>query len=85
MDAAQRAAAERKMARRDRRAGRGTAGDAKRRSRAPKFLQSDSEGSEGEADLIGKRRRRRLYDEVQGEDDVYDEVRTVQLHCSAFL
>ena len=78
MDPMSRAAAERKMARRDRRAdrggipGEGRGAGAKRRSRAPAFLQSDSEESDGEAGLLERRRRRNVYDEVQPADGIFD-------------
>lgn len=80
MDPIARAAAERKMARRDRRDERGAArdeaglpGGRPRRSRAPAFLQSDSEESDGEAQLLERRRRRRVYDEAQPVDGILDE------------
>lgn len=78
LDPMARAAAERKMARRDKRADRdglpggpGRAGG-KRRSRAPAFLQSDSEESDGEAALLERRRRRNVYDEAQPADGIFD-------------
>jgi DNA replication licensing factor MCM2 len=76
MDPMARAAAERKMARRDRRDDRAGPADgrggAKRRSRAPAFLHSDSEESDGEAALLERRRRRNVYDEVQPADGILD-------------
>ena len=79
LDADARAAAERKMQRRDRRerGERVDAGEVRRRNRAPKFLQSDSdEASDGEAALLNRPRRRRMYDEAQDDaDDVADEAR----------
>ena len=78
LDPMARAAAERKMARRDKRADRdGLPGGAgrpggKRRSRAPAFLQSDSEESDGEAALLERRRRRNVYDEAQPADGIFD-------------
>lgn len=76
MDPMARAAAEAKMERRDKRAGRaeGRGGRAGRagRSRAPAFLQSDSEESDGEAALLERRRRRNVYDEVQPVDGVFE-------------
>jgi len=73
MDPMARAAAERKMERRDKRDGRveGRTGR-KGRSRAPAFLQSDSEDSDGEAALLERRRRRNVYDEVQPADGVFE-------------
>ena len=80
LDPMARAAAEKKMARRDRRADRGAepgeagrAGGRGRRSRAPAFLQSDSEESDGEAQLLERRRRRNVYDEAQPLDGILDE------------
>ena len=72
MDAEARAAAERKMARRDRKED-GRADGPRRRNRAPAFLRSDSE-DEGERGLLpARRRRRRAYDEVPDQDeDDYD-------------
>ena len=72
MDADARRAAERHMDRRDKRED-GAAG-VRRRNRAPQFLQEMSEDEDENANLLGRRRRRRMYDEVQGEDDPYDEV-----------
>ena len=75
MDGDARLAAERRMNRRDRREAKGLPAEARRRrARVPAFLQSESEGSDTEANLLGRRRRRRVYDEVPGEDDVFDEV-----------
>jgi len=83
LDADARAAAERKMQRRDRRerGERVDAGEVRRRNRAPKFLQSDSdEASDGEAALLNRPRRRRMYDEAQDDaDDVADEARLLSL------
>lgn len=86
MDAMTRAAAERKMDRRDKRAGRGDfegGAKGKRRSRAPAFLQSDSEESDNEMNLLERRRRRNVYDEPQNagglDDDGDDELPLEQL------
>jgi len=76
MDPMTRAAAERKMDRRDKRAGRGDefgGAKGKRRSRAPAFLQSDSEESDTEINLLERRRRRNVYDEVQQADGLEGE------------
>lgn len=73
MDPMARAAAERKMERRDKRDGRADGGPGRKgRSRAPAFLQSDSEDSDGEAALLERRRRRNVYDEVQPVDGVFE-------------
>jgi DNA replication licensing factor MCM2 len=73
LDPMARAAAERKMERRDKRDGRADGGPGRKgRSRAPAFLQSDSEDSDGEAALLERRRRRNVYDEVQPVDGVFE-------------
>lgn len=73
MDPMARAAAERRMDRRDKRAGRADGGPGRKgRSRAPAFLQSDSEESDGEAALLERRRRRNVYDEMQPVDGVFE-------------
>ena len=73
MDADSRAAAERKMARRDRKEGRAVEGDgARRRNRAPAFLQSDIEDERDRGLLPTRRRRRKIYDEAQDDDDDFD-------------
>lgn len=77
---AQRLAADRQMARRDRGLQAGAGSRAARRSRAPAFLQSDDDGAEGEEGAVGRglldgietRRRRRQYDERVEEDDAAD-------------
>lgn len=69
IDADTRARAEEKMKRRDRRAARGLpAGDGKKK-RMPAFLESEEEDSEDEARLLGRRRARRGYDEIEGDDE----------------
>ena len=77
MDAETRAAAERRMARRDRKEGRAVGADGvRRRNRAPAFLQSDSDEDRDPGLLPTRRRRRRLYDEdPDDDDDVDNEVR----------
>lgn len=79
MDADARARAEKKMQRRDRRerGERAEPGEVRRRNRAPAFLQSESDASDGDEALLARPRRRRMYDEMQDDnDDVADEVRS---------
>jgi DNA replication licensing factor MCM2 len=72
MDGDARMQVEEQMKRRDRRAARGLGGDAmggRRKERMPAFLVSDEEDSEDEGRLLGRRRMRRGYDEVEGDDE----------------
>ena len=63
------------MKRRDRRAARGLPDKGGRR-KVPTFLQSEEEDSEDEGRLLGRRRTRRGYDEVEGDDEGgFEEVR----------
>lgn len=70
----QRRAAEIQMARRDRMEKTGRGGRAARRSHAPRFLESDDDGMEDDADDEGlvkmKARTRRQYDERRDMDDL---------------
>ena len=74
MNAAQRRAAETKMARRDRAERKGRGNRAARRSRFPGFLESDDDMEDedlGGGILAGtKRRTRRQYDERRDMDDL---------------
>lgn len=85
MDGDQRAQVEEKMKRRDRRAARGADGiagaEGRRKARMPAFLVSDEEDSEDENQLLGRRRTRRGYDEVEGDDENgFEEVSSPFLH-----
>ncbi|CAH7690885.1 minichromosome maintenance protein 2 [Phakopsora pachyrhizi] len=68
LDPEARALAEAKMARRDRREGKGVDGKG-RKSRVPAFLQSDDDAGEEDDAFLSRRRRRRQYDEVPENDE----------------